>query len=329
MTERTVGHCVAEEREAELKLVSRAGNRVKKPSKAKPSPLQPGITAARSFQLIGLSCLQHLLANEPVFRAERDPEAVHQMRVAIRRLRAAMSIFKEVAVDGQSEAVKRGLRRLAGELGEARDIDIFIAKAIAPARERHPDDEDLAALAASYEARRKAAYERALEAVTSGRFARIVLDTTAWLESGPWLLREKTAAMGEEPVEAFAAKELARRAKRIRKRAKYLEALDPAARHEVRIAVKKLRYAAEFFTPLFTGKSRGKRAKTLRSALGELQDRLGDLNDIAVVEAMEHDAGHGRASQLIARELAARFDEHLKAAITAYREFAGAEPLWR
>ena len=81
------------------------------------------MSAARSFQVIGFSCLQHLLANEPVLRETRDPEAVHQMRVAVRRLRAAISIFKAMAADERGDAVRRDLRWLATQLGEARDLD--------------------------------------------------------------------------------------------------------------------------------------------------------------------------------------------------------------
>jgi triphosphatase len=329
MTDRPARRCADEGREAELKLVGRAGRRPKKPVKATPPPLEPGMSAARSFQVIGFSCLQHLLANEPVLRETRDPEAVHQMRVAVRRLRAAISIFKAMAADERGDAVRRDLRWLATRLGEARDLDVFIEKTIAPARQRRPHAEDLAALAAAYEERRKAAYEKAREAVSSGRLDRIALATAAWLEKGRWLSREDTAARSEQRVEDLAAKELGRRWKRVRRRAKHLEALEPPARHEVRIAVKKLRYAAEFFRALFPGKARAKRAKALRAALGELQDRLGDLNDIAVADKMEHAREHEAAARLLAREQACRLGEHLEAAKAAYRKFAATDPFWR
>jgi CHAD domain-containing protein len=125
------------------------------------------------------------VANEPLLRDARDPEAVHQMRVAMRRLRAAMSIFKRVFADERSDTVKNQLRALAGELGEARDIDVLLEKTIAPARERHPDEADLAALAESYEERREAAYDKAIEGLESGPFARTVLDAASWIETGP------------------------------------------------------------------------------------------------------------------------------------------------
>jgi triphosphatase len=329
MTDRPARRRADEGRETEPRLALRAGKRRKTPVKAKPPALEPGMSAGESFQLIGFSCLDHLLANEPVLRETRDPKAVHQMRVAMRRLRAALSIFRHAVADEERDAVKRELRWLATQLGDARDLDVFIEKTIAPARLRHPRDEDLAALAAAYEERRKAAYGKALEAMRSGRLDRIALETAAWIETGPWLSREETAAPREEPAEGFAAKELSRRSKRIRKRAKHLDSLEPAARHELRIAVKKLRYAADFFSTLFPGKRRAKQAKALRAALGELQDRLGDLNDIAVAAAMDPGAEQGPAAHLLAGDQAERFDEHLEGAKAAYRAFAASEPFWR
>jgi triphosphatase len=246
----------------------------------------------------------------------------------MRRLRAAMSIFKRVVADERSDTVRNELRALAGELGEARDIDVLLEKTIAPARQRHPDEADLAALAVSYEERREAAYDEVIEELESGRFARTVLDAAGWIETGPWLAQGTSAAARDEPAEAFAAKELARRAKRIRKRGKHIEELEPEARHELRIAVKKLRYACEFFAPLFPGTARCKRKKALRSALGDLQDRLGDLNDVAVAAAMHGMGEHEAAARLLAQDLAGRSDEHLAGAIKAYREFAAAEPFW-
>ncbi|MFL5168070.1 MAG: CHAD domain-containing protein, partial [Microvirga sp.] len=284
------------------------------PVKAAPSPIVEGMSVADAFQAIARSCLAHLLANEALFREARDPEAVHQMRVALRRLRAALSLFRDVVADDETAAIKAGLRELAAVLGDARDLDVFIRKTIAPARARDPDDAALAAL----------------ETVASGRLGRIVLDTLAWIEAGPWL-RKDGSAEREAPVERFAADELRRRAKRIRKRGRHLAELAPDERHRVRIAVKKLRYAAEFFAPLYDGKGRAKRTRRFRDALGELQDRLGDLNDIAVAATMAETAGDGAApaARLLAAEQEAHFDEHLAAAAKAYKAFAESEKFWR
>src|SRR5436305_349687 len=96
----------------------------------------------------------------------------------------------------------------------------------------------------------------------------------------------KTARRREEAVEEFAGRELSRRRKRVLKRGAGLAELEPPARHALRIALKKLRYAAEFFAPLYAGQGRTKRRKAFGAALAELQERLGALNDIAVAGEM-------------------------------------------
>jgi CHAD domain-containing protein len=299
-------------------------------AKATTPELTAGMSVAEAFKAVARSCLRHLLANVPLFSEARDPEAVHQMRVAVRRLRAALALFKDVVADECGEAVKAGLRRLASEFGDARDLDVFIGKTIEPAVRENPDDAALAELSARCARRRDAAYGKALDAVTSGRLDRIVLDTLAWVEAGPWLAGRERAALRDAPAASFAARELSRRAKRIRKRAAHIEELEPEARHRVRIAVKKLRYAAEFFAPLYEGKGRSRRAKAFRAALGDLQDRLGDLNDIAVGAGIAEDSnGADPAVRLLAERQASRFDEHLAAAQKAYRDFIAARPFWR
>ena len=92
----------------------------------------------------------------------------------------------------------------------------------------------------SFQEQRERAYDRALAAVASQRFRTLVIDTAAWIEAGSWVM----AGEGLErtkPVEAFAARQLARRRKKVRKRGADLADLDPHARHQVRIEVKKLR----------------------------------------------------------------------------------------
>ena len=83
--------------------------------------LSAGMTTGRAFTLIGRACLRQLVANEPAVKS-RDAEAVHQMRVALRRLRAAISLFSDVVSDDRINMIKTELRWLAQELGPARDL---------------------------------------------------------------------------------------------------------------------------------------------------------------------------------------------------------------
>jgi CHAD domain-containing protein len=121
---------------------------------------------------------------------------------------------------------------------------------------------------------------------------------------------------------------LGRRAKRIIRRGAHLAELEPEPRHELRIAVKKLRYAAEFFAPAFEGRKAEKRRKAYLSALERLQEHLGDLNDVAV--GRERLAGHEGADRL-APLLFGEADERalLVEAVDAFEDFADARPFWK
>jgi CHAD domain-containing protein len=111
----------------------------------------------------------------------------------------------------------------------------------------------------------------------------VILQTAAWIEAGIWT----TSGVSRKPARQrdarnFAEAELSRRFKRIRKLAKHLRDLGDEERHELRIRVKKLRYGTEFFSSLFTSGKAQKRRKTFSSLLEEVQENLGDLNDLAV-----------------------------------------------
>ena len=291
---------------------------------------------AAAFQAIGRACLRQLAANERILAETRDPEVVHQMRVALRRLRAAMSVFKEVVADPGRDAVRRELTWIARELGEARDLDVFIAGVLEPVCGKHPDEPGLVALTRSFRDARERAYDRILSAAASARYRRLVIDTAAWIEAGPWPTTGGAACV--EPVEGFARGVLAQRRRTVRKRGRHLADLEPSARHEVRIAAKKLRYATEFFAPLFEDRTARKRLDAFLSALEELQDHLGELNDLAVSRERHpdwfrpepDDAGSAtHARHLVAKHQASRGEHALRPALDAYRDFAKAKPFWR
>lgn len=307
--------------------------------KAKGSALVPGMTKATAFQAIGRACLHHLMSNERILSETRNPDVVHQMRVAMRRLRAAISVFKDVLADERRDAIRSELKWISNELGGARDLDVFIASVLEPVRKEHPDEPGLTGLVCSFREQREQAYEKALAAVASQRFRSLVIDTAAWIEAGPWLVtgdgRERA-----KPVEAFGAEELARRRKKVRKRGADLADLDPHARHQVRIEVKKLRYATEFFSPVYEGRKARKRNEAFLSALESLQEHLGDLNDLAVSQerhpdlfrtdaaANEGDPHRQAAAHLVVKHQTARAHASLKPALKAYREFAEAKRFW-
>lgn len=306
--------------------------------KAPPLHLADSMTSAQAFQAIGAGCLRHLLLNEPILRDRRVPEAVHQMRVALRRLRSALSLFKPLVGGPEADAVSAELKWITGELGEARDLDVFIADVLAPVAAASPGDAALAALVEDFAIRRDAAYARALEAAGSPRFTHMVLDVAAWLEAGAWLTPDDEMARArlEAPVRGLAAEILSARHAKALKKGRHFARLDAEHRHRVRIGIKKLRYATEFFESLFGAK----KAKTFRKALTAVQDSLGRLNDVAVAQGLLRetaegggDTGRAFAAGAVAGWHRAGVDgpkaHALDDATAAWKDFAKVKPFWK
>src|SRR5262249_39785066 len=139
-------------------------------------------------------------------------------------------------------------------------------------------------LRSDLEAQRSGAFERARKAVESARYRALVLDALSWLEDGDWIASadELTQAKCKRGAKEFARDEIARRAKKVTRRAAKIEKLDPRGRHKLRIAAKKLRYATGFFESLFPGRKERKRLRSFERELKAMQDCLGALNDITV-----------------------------------------------
>jgi triphosphatase len=269
-----VGHVSKLERG--LRLLNGAGPQ---PCRWPGSPLRPGMTAAEALQAIAASCIGLLAANAEAVLSGDVPEAVHQGRVALRRLRSAIGLFKPLLADDETAAVRDELRWLLQQLGPARDVDVFLSEILAPVEESLPEEPALALLRRTLVRQRRAHAAAAKAALCSARLTALMLSLGAWIEGGSWL-RGDSAAL-QEPVEETAVRFIEARERKLRKRVRRLAEMDPAERHRVRIQVKRLRYACEFFLPVLPGK-RGRRTV---AALSELQDRLGLLNDLTVAAA--------------------------------------------
>jgi inorganic triphosphatase YgiF len=313
-----------------------------KPVKAATVALRPDLSREAAFQAVARACLHQLVGNVPALRGG-DPEGVHQMRVALRRLRAAVSLFSEMLLDPQTEERKAEFKWIMGELGPARELDVFIKGVVKPAVDGKPNGAGVRVLTRELRKKRKEAFARALAATESARFRALVLDTAAWIEAGDWTRNadDLVQILREQPVLVTAVAQLRKRWKKILKNGGRLDKLDPQRRHRLRIQAKKLRYASEFFAGVFPGKKAGSRRQDFVASLEKLQDALGDLNDIAVhenlteriAEAPDEKRRGGRATKAFAagrlsgRE-EARIASVLKDAERAYDAFAKAKPFW-
>jgi len=309
------------------------------PVKSAAVELERAVSTRDAFRIIGRACLKQIVENRPaVLAGNRD--GVHQMRVGLRRLRAAMSLFADLLDDSESGAIKAELKWLSRTLGPAREFDVLLKRVVAPVETRHQRWDGVPSLSRALARQGETALTRAEHSVASARFRTLTFDVAAWLETGRWVKPsdELVRARGDAPAETFAADELDRRWRKIRKQGKRLAELDARRRHRLRIRTKKMRYAAEFFTDLFSGKRATKRREKFLRALERLQDGLGDLNDIAVHEKLIAGMGtrrprNGRkrafAAGLLTGREDARFDSAAAAAVAAYDKFARRKPFWR
>ncbi|HLH92934.1 MAG TPA: CHAD domain-containing protein [Xanthobacteraceae bacterium] len=298
--------------------------------------LDRDMSSGAAFRAIALGCLHHLAANEAAVRGH-DSEGVHQMRVGLRRLRAAIAVFSDLLDDDETARIKAELKWLTAELGPARDLDVYVTGNIKPLRRTLPGKRHIESLQGDLETSRKGAFARAAKAVVSARYRALVLDTLAWIESGEWTTSddELIKAQRRRKALAFAREELARRLKKVSKRAKRLAELDARQRHKLRIGIKKLRYAGDFFAGLFSGRKAQKRLRRFLRGLKGLQDRLGALNDIAVHERLAgRYVGTRRRRQrafaigLVSGREQTRVGPLRAAAASAAERFADLRPFW-
>jgi CHAD domain-containing protein len=303
---------------------------------------------ADAFTRQARACVWQIRANEAAVLDGREPEGVHQMRVALRRLRALVTAYKSVFAEHPYTLLREECRWLQRQLGPAREWDVFLEETIQPLRHRLPSEDSLEHLETEARAIRAEAYEQARTAVRDGRYADLLLRLELWLAEGGW---RKAAVPGEtdvgdQPVEPFARAILTKRAKTVTKLGKRHETLSEGDLHRLRIQGKKLRYAAEFFAGLFPKKP----TKRYLKALEEIQDRLGAVNDAATGQRLLDDLdrrltnrksanGGGRpgggealaanATGIVLGWQTAQMDRELKAFHATWDAFAAAKPFWK
>src|SRR3984957_13643096 len=153
--------------------------------------LRRGMSPIDAFRIIGRSVLRHIANNEAAVRRS-DSEGVHRMRVGLRRLRAAISLFSKLFGDQGTERIKSELKWLTGELAPARDLDVYVRNEIEPLRRAAPPKRGIRELVGGLTSRRDAAFGRARAAVESRRYRSLMLDTLQWLETGDWAKRARS-----------------------------------------------------------------------------------------------------------------------------------------
>ena len=319
--------------------------------------LPAGVDAATALARIAGNCIAQIAGNAAGLVAATDPEWVHQMRVGTRRLRACLALAARLGPDPRIGALAAEAKRLAGALAPARDLDVFHAETLPPLAPALGADPGLAAafgrLRDRLERERRKARAAARAAVASPRFIDFVLAAGAWI-AAPVPPVEASAA-GDVAIAApdgdfagradpsgsslppaprrmpgareFASAVLERRHRRVAKALPGLAGRSTAERHAVRIAAKKLRYAAEFFAPMYAPAAARRYAKELAA----LQGALGATNDAAMAARLAPElAGDDPLLQGMIRGYAAAREAGAAAALDASgHRFARAARFWR
>ncbi|QFU17408.1 CYTH and CHAD domain-containing protein [Microvirga thermotolerans] len=284
------------------------------PARATPIVVLPDWSSADAFRAIARACLFQIVRNEEIVRRARSPEALHQMRVGTRRLKAAAAIFEDMLDDRDSAEAMEELRWIGRKLGRARDIDVHVETL------RNAGsglDRDALAKAEEEQAR---AYASLLRTFEKRRFRHAILRLAAWIEAGRWQGRKKAGPARALPAGERARKELGRRWKRIRRAARTLAEVGDGRRHRLRIRIKGLRYGIEFFSATFAGRKAERRRRVMLPVLQNLQDTLGELNDLVVAKRILAASGD--------REAARRRKRLLSRTEVLARRLEKAKPFW-
>jgi CHAD domain-containing protein len=273
-----------------------------------------------AFRAIVRSCLDDLTANRQATCAG-DHDALHEMRVALTRLRAAIAFFSPMTED--SERVE--LKWLNGLLGATRDMDVAVGR-LQQVSERQPD-----ALSSyqSWSGKCADSHRRLAQALRSDRYRRLIKNTSHWVDIGPWCTNADKHAEKQRAARIirYCTRTLTRWHEKLLKKSHGLEGMGASSRHRLRLANKKLRYAIEFFADLLSDKHSSVHA-TL-NYLRKAQASLGELNDAAQIQTLavglqRNGPPSGEGSGFLDRK---RERELLRSAARAYRKMDAIKPL--
>ena len=252
----------------------------------------PGASPAEELGAALAEQVRRVLLHDPGTRLGSDPEDLHQLRVATRRLRAFLRAGRPLVDEAWAESLRAELGWLGSALGPARDADVLVERMREEVAELGDDEEAAAPLLAELTANRGWVRAAAVEALSSEQYLRLL---------------DRLDAVREPPLSGVSlplAKIWHTELKRTRKTFERLPADPPDdGLHAARIRVKRARYAAELAAPEL-----GSRGERFVVAAKQLQDVLGEHQDAVVAEerlrawAAESPAGGFVAGRLVERE---------------------------
>lgn len=295
------------------------------PRKTAPTPVTVSMSPLRAFQAVAFDCLDQLMRNESGAIVGDDPEYVHQARVGIRRLRSAFGLFAPVLPPAFAKAYGTPWREVANALGEGRDWDVLMHETL-PRFASHlaRQGTDYSAPKAMEKAARKA-HETALATVRTALrhpgYSRFLLLFSADVHA----LTAPHVPIVPGALPDFARRRLGRQLGRAWRIIKATGLRTHLHRHELRIELKKLRYATDFFAPLLPEK----KLASYRKRIAALQDILGRLNDLTVARQLINSLKHRHGPDPLDNWLASDHARVLRKLAGALKRLRRAEPPWR
>jgi CHAD domain-containing protein len=298
------------------------------PVKAVPGYIAKSMRPEEAFRATLQDCLAQITANAATLRLGRSVEGLHQLRVAFRRLEVSLGAFGREFGQDWIEELRGRAKILMGRLSPARDLDVFTSKLLdSPPKSGVGDG--LPQLRARAEAARATAWGAALASISSTDFEHFTDDVAALAGSQLPLTRDRK-------LKRTARRILHRQNRRVKKRAQAAKSQEEGDLHRLRIALKKLRYTAEFFAPLYPRRDVSRYLKQVRG----LQNHLGDLNDVANVRSVvgsllreknkkDDDSVLRYAAGAMVGWYGAQVPHAVKQALKRYKTFKRAEPFWK
>ncbi len=237
--------------------------------------LSATMTCRNAFRVIARGCLDDLLANQEA-ACQGDPEALHQMRIALTRLRAARSFFSPFIPSSEWSHVRDELKWLNKHLSRTRDLDVAL--------KRLPSDEapgrQPQSLDRIWRKTRDTSHQKLRRALHSSRYRTLVHDASTWIDNGDKSLARPQSSVKRHSssLGTYSNRRLNRWYKKLLKQSQTIADMDTSQCHQLRIRSKRLRYAIEFFGHLRSSEEISKMDALLKF-LRKIQKCLGQLND--------------------------------------------------
>ncbi len=293
------------------------------PQRRHSTRLNPSMASDTAFRLLARRFLDDLAANHEA-TCKANPEALHRMRMALTRLRSAISFFSPVATDSERARIKKELKWLNSHLGAARDMDVMIERL----EENHKPPPPVVEEQWSLEEKCTESHRRLTRTLRSTRYRRLIENTHHWIESGPWSTTQgkQASEARTSPIAAYGTQKLTRWRKKLLKKSRKLCDMGPKKRHRLRLANKKLFYSTEFLEDVFPDQRVSRQRPALKH-LGKAQKSLGQLNDNANSRSFASDLERGGIETHFQFFGPKRQKRLIKKAAKAYQKLAELEPL--